>query len=105
MTPASARADGGAEGDAARIRRRVVVHGLVQGVFFRDSTRREADRLGVAGTVRNEADGTVRADIEGPPEAVERMLAWLRHGPPRAHVSGIDVLPQPPAGARGFTVT
>ena len=59
------------------IRRRVVVHGQVQGVFFRDTTRRQAESRGVAGWVRNRADGAVEAVFEGEPEAVESMLRLL----------------------------
>ena len=68
----------------------VVVHGEVQGVFFRDSCRAEAQRAGVAGWVRNERDGTVRARFEGTPEAVGRLLAWVRHGPRQARVDHVD---------------
>jgi acylphosphatase len=70
----------------------VVVHGEVQGVFFRDSCRAEAQRAGVAGWVRNERDGTVRARFEGTREAVDGMLAWVRHGPRQARVDHVDVV-------------
>jgi acylphosphatase len=68
----------------------VVVHGEVQGVFFRDSCRAEARRAGVTGWVRNERDGTVRARFEGTPDAVDRLLAWVRHGPRQARVDHVD---------------
>ena len=87
------------------IRRRVVVHGLVQGVFFRDSARQQAERLQVAGSVRNAPDGTVVAVYEGAPDAVEQMIAWSRRGPSRAHVDHIKVSPEAPKGDAGFTVT
>ena len=63
------------------VARRVTVHGRVQGVFFRDSRRREASSRGVAGWVRNCADGTVEAWFEGAPDAVEALVAWARRGP------------------------
>lgn len=66
--------------------RRVRVYGRVQGVFFRDSCRAEAERLGVAGWVRNEPDGTVLAHLEGEAAAVDALVAWCRSGPPHADV-------------------
>lgn len=86
------------------IRRRVVVHGRVQGVWFRDSTRREAERLGVAGWVRNTAGGTVEAVFEGPRAAVEAIVAWCCTGPPDARVSEVEVRDEPPEGLVGFAV-
>lgn len=82
----------------------VVVHGEVQGVFFRDSCRTEARSAGVTGWVRNEYDGSVHAHVEGSPDAVEAMLAWLRHGPRQARVEHVDVTPAEPAGLSGFEV-
>lgn len=73
------------------IRRHVIVSGRVHGVFFRDSTRREAERLGVAGWVRNVDDGTVEAVFEGEASAVEAMLAFCRRGPQRAQVDSLEV--------------
>ena len=86
------------------IRRRVVVAGRVQGVFFRASTREQARGTGVSGWVRNRADGTVEAVFEGPPDAVERMVAYVRHGPPRAQVERVEVVEEQPEGLRGFAV-
>ena len=86
------------------IRRRIVVHGHVQGVWFRDSTRREAERLGVTGWVRNTAEGTVEAVVEGPAEAVEAIVAWCRTGPPDARVTAVEVREEPPEGHVGFVV-
>ena len=86
------------------VRRRVVVHGRVQGVFFRDTCRREAEAVGVAGFVSNEPDGTVAAAFEGDVEAVRRMVAWCSSGPPSAHVSGVEVGDEPPTGQTGFSV-
>ena len=86
------------------IARRVVVHGRVQGVFFRDSCRRQAERSRVAGWVRNEPDGTVGALFEGPPAAVDAMVAWCHEGPPHASVVRVEVAEADPAGSRAFDV-
>lgn len=83
---------------------RVRVHGRVQGVWFRDSTRREAARHGVSGWVRNCPDGTVEALFEGPPDAVDAMVAWSRRGPSRAEVTGVDVDDAPAEGRDRFDV-
>jgi acylphosphatase len=82
-------------------RLRVLVSGTVQGVWFRESTRKEAERLGVAGWVRNLPDGRVEAAIEGPPEAVQAMAEWCRHGPPNAAVERVEAIPEPPTGEPG----
>jgi acylphosphatase len=89
---------------APTVRRHVVAHGLVQGVFFRDSCRREAARSGVAGWVRNRSDGTVEAVFEGADDAVGRMVRWMHSGPPHAYVERVDVDDLPPEGERGFRV-
>jgi acylphosphatase len=73
------------------IRRHVYVSGQVQGVFFRDTCARHAHQLGVTGWVRNRRDGRVEAVFEGETAAVERMVEWCRHGPPRAIVTGVQV--------------
>jgi acylphosphatase len=74
-----------------RVRRvRLVATGEVQGVFFRDSTREEARRVGVTGWVRNRRDGAVEAEFQGPPDAVEQMVTFCRHGPGRADVSRVQ---------------
>lgn len=86
------------------IRRRVTVSGLVQGVWFRDSCRQEARRVGVAGWVTNREDGRVEAVFEGEPDDVLTMANWMQHGPPRAHVVSIEIDEEPPAGATGFIV-
>jgi acylphosphatase len=67
-----------------------IVHGFVQGVFFRHNTRIEATRLGLTGTVQNLPDGTVRVIAEGPRERLDRLLAWLRRGPELADVERVD---------------
>lgn len=86
------------------IARHVVVHGRVQGVFFRDSMRREAERLGVAGWVRNRDDGTVEAWLEGPAGAVEELVAWAGHGPERAEVTRVSVDDERVTGCDGFAI-
>jgi acylphosphatase len=86
------------------IRRRVIVHGFVQGVFFRDSTRRLAQRHGVAGSVSNRPDGGVEAVFEGEAEAVERLVAFSREGPRGAQVDSIEVTEEEPEGLSGFAV-
>ena len=87
-----------------KVRYGVVVHGFVQGVWFRESCRREASSLGVSGWVRNRADGTVEAHFEGPERAVAQAVAWCRRGPPAAEVTGVDVTEEAPEGALGFQV-
>jgi acylphosphatase len=76
----------------------------VQGVFFRDATRREAERRGVSGWARNTPDGTVEVVLEGSRDAVEAMLAFLRDGPGHASVTRLDVAHEEPEGLRGFSV-
>ncbi|RKE17014.1 acylphosphatase [Streptomyces sp. TLI_171] len=87
------------------IRRRVLVSGTVQGVFFRDSCRRAAQAVGVAGWVRNLPDGRVEAVFEGDPPEVERMVAWMGHGPSRAVVERVEVAEEPLEGLLVFAVT
>jgi acylphosphatase len=87
-----------------RVRRRVLVSGRVQNVWFRDACRREASVHGVDGWVRNLADGRVEAVFEGEPAAVDALVAWCHHGPPRARVSQVDVQVELPAAEDGFTV-
>lgn len=86
------------------IRRRVVVHGTVQGVWFRDSTRRRAEAAGVTGWVRNRADGAVEAVLEGEPEAVDRVVRFCERGPRGARVEHIEVVDEEPAGLTGFAI-
>ena len=85
-------------------RKRVVVHGEVQGVFFRDSARGEAESQGVAGWVQNRSDGTVEAVFEGDDDAVERMVEFARRGSPQAEVEQVDVSDEEPEGLDGFEV-
>jgi acylphosphatase len=86
------------------VRRRVVVHGNVQGVFFRDSCRREAETRGVAGWVTNRSDGAVEAVFEGDADAVEALVNWCKQGSRGADVSSVDVEPEDPEGLSGFSV-
>jgi acylphosphatase len=86
------------------IRRRVVVHGFVQGVFFRDTVRRRAQQHGVSGWVRNTRDGTVEAVFEGDEDAVERLVEFCREGPRGARVDHVDVADEEPEGLAGFDV-
>jgi acylphosphatase len=86
-------------------RKRVVVHGDVQGVFFRDATREEARSHGVAGWVCNRADGKVEAVFEGDPGAVNDMVEFARRGSPQAVVDHVDVSDEEPEGAEGFSAS
>ena len=81
-----------------------MVSGQVQGVFFRDTCRRNAAGQGVAGWVRNLPDGRVEAVFEGTPDAVDRLVNWAGQGPPHAVVHGVEVYDESPTGLRGFTV-
>jgi acylphosphatase len=90
--------------DQELVRVRVLVQGRVQGVNFRYSAYREADRLGVAGWARNLPDGSVEAVYEGPREAVEEMLTWTRHGPEWARVSEMAIHDEAAVGEQGFTI-
>ena len=86
------------------IRLRASVAGRVQGVWFRESCRDQAQAAGVAGWVRNLADGRVEVVLEGPPAAVDEVLAWCRRGPRRARVDGVEVVDEAPVGEQGFRV-
>ena len=86
------------------VRRRVVVSGRVQGVFFRDSCRQEAERHGVAGWVANLPDGTAEIELEGAPEAVQAVVDWAHGGPASATVRSVAVYELPETGDGDFTV-
>ncbi|MBA2507485.1 MAG: acylphosphatase [Nocardioidaceae bacterium] len=86
------------------VRRRVVVHGEVQGVFFRDSCQAEAQAAGVAGWVRNTSAGTVEAVFEGPADSVEQLVGWCRTGSDQARVDQVDVEHEEPRGETAFVV-
>ena len=81
------------------------MRGVVQGVGYRFSAARAAALRDVSGWVRNRADGTVEAVLEGSPEAVESMVEWCRRGPPGAIVADIDVREETPEGIAGFSAT
>ena len=85
-------------------RARVVIHGRVQGVFFRAETRDRARSLGLDGWVRNTGEGSVEAVFEGDRDRIESMLVWCRRGPALAQVDTVDVDWETPAGERGFAV-
>jgi acylphosphatase len=85
-------------------RRRVVVSGRVQGVFFRDSVRQRAEAAGVSGWVRNTPDGTVEAVFEGDPAPVDELVDYCRRGPSRAEVASVEVTEEEPEGLTGFRV-
>jgi acylphosphatase len=86
------------------IRRRVIVHGLVQGVFFRDSTRRLAQQRGVNGWVSNRRDGTLEAVFEGERESVERLVQFAREGPRGAQVERVEIHDEEPEGLTAFSI-
>lgn len=87
-----------------RVRRHVVVHGDVQGVNFREETRKEAEGAGLAGWVRNRDDGAVEAAFEGDPDAVERLVEWCRSGPSSADVDDVEATDEDPEGESAFEV-
>lgn len=93
---------GAAPGGVVRVR--AVVTGRVQGVWYRQGCRREADRLGVAGWVANRPDGSVELEAEGPRPAVEALLGWARRGPSRAVVDRLAIEDLAPRGDVGFRV-
>lgn len=84
------------------MRRRVIVRGEVQGVFFRASVRRLAEGLDVSGSARNRDDGAVELVLEGPSEAVEQLISYSSDGPDQARVSGVEVSEERPEGLSGF---
>lgn len=85
-------------------RSRVVVHGRVQGVFFRDTTRRRARQDGVSGWVRNRPDGAVEAVFEGEGDDVERLVRFCREGPRGAYVERVERFDEQPEGLEGFSI-
>ncbi len=86
------------------VRRRLLVHGRVQGVWFRDSTRELAGREGVSGWARNRADGVLEIVLEGDPGAVATVAAYCEQGPPRARVSSVESEAEDPEGLSGFEI-
>lgn len=90
--------------NTSRAAARLVIHGRVQGVWYRQSCANEAHRLGVAGWVRNLPDGSVEAFVEGERSALEALVMWCHRGPPRAFVERVVVDASEPVGAVGFEV-
>jgi acylphosphatase len=86
------------------VRRRLVIHGRVQGVFFRDTLRRVAERNGVSGWARNTHEGTVETVLEGDEGAVDRAIKWAHQGPEGAAVERVDVREEQPEGLTGFAI-
>ena len=85
-------------------RRHLVVHGHVQGVFFRDTCRRQAEARGVAGWIANRPDGAVEAVFEGNPEDVDALVEFCRNGPRGAEVRSVDETGEEPEGLSGFRI-
>jgi acylphosphatase len=86
------------------VRKRVLVTGWVQGVWFRESCREQAVAAGATGWVRNLADGRVEVVLEGTEPAVDRVVRWCHEGPRRARVDGVEVTSEAPIGETGFRV-
>lgn len=86
------------------IRKRVIIAGRVQDVFFRDSCQQAAQQHEVAGWVANRGDGSVEAVFEGNEDAVREMIEWVRRGPSRADVTDVDVTDEQPEGLGDFSV-
>ena len=87
-----------------RVRAHVFISGRVQGVFFRESTKNNAEKLGVSGWVRNLSDGRVEAVFEGKERDVKRMLEWCRTGPKLAKVEKVEIIWEAPKGEKGFEI-
>jgi acylphosphatase len=86
------------------VRRRLIVRGRVQGVFFRDSLRRLAQQRHLAGWVSNRPDGAVEVVLEGDEDAVQRLVEFAHRGPRGAQVESVDVFNEEPEGLSGFSV-
>jgi acylphosphatase len=84
--------------------KRLLIHGRVQGVGYRESMRQEASRLGLSGWVRNRHDGTVEALVGGSAVAVESLIAWARRGPRFAQVEKVDIADAPASAGKGFSI-
>jgi acylphosphatase len=86
------------------VRRRLLISGRVQGVFFRDTCRRVAEEESVAGWASNLPDGRVEIVLEGDESAVDRVLQWCREGTDWSHVDSVDVSDEDPEGLSGFVI-
>lgn len=84
------------------VAKRLVISGRVQGVWYRESMRQEAQALGVKGWVRNRMDGTVEAVVEGSASAVEAIVHWAHRGPERAEVAAVEQHAAAPSGHAAF---
>ena len=82
----------------------MIIHGRVQGVFFRDTLRRRAESRGVAGWVCNRGNGTVEAVLEGREADIDALLGFCRQGPARAEVEHVDIRTEAPEGLVGFKI-
>lgn len=89
---------------ASHIARRLLIHGRVQGVYYRASAQAEARRLGLTGWARNLSGGEVEAIVQGPEATVERFTEWARTGPPKAHVTRLEVVVADPVPYEDFAV-
>lgn len=87
------------------IRKRTIITGRVQGVWYRARTQEQAETLGVSGWVRNRPDGSVEAVFEGEPTSVAAAVEWCREGPAHANVESVDVRDESPEGLSGFRIT
>jgi acylphosphatase len=87
-----------------RCRRRVLISGLVQDVWFRATTAKQAARAGVDGWVRNLEDGRVEAVLEGTADSVDEMIDFCSRGPEMAHVDRIEVVEESPENLEGFRI-
>jgi acylphosphatase len=95
---------GGGDNAGERVRLRLLISGRVQGVAYRYCMADQCRQLGVAGWVRNLANGSVEAEIEGDPKAVESVVAWARQGPPAARVVEVITDERPVRSGTGFEV-
>lgn len=86
------------------VRRHLVITGHVQGVNFRFETYRTARSLGAVGWVRNQPDGTVEAEVEGPDDVVDQVVAWCQDGPSAAVVESVEVTDVSPLGETSFEI-
>jgi acylphosphatase len=84
---------------------KVIITGKVQGVYFRETARQEALKLGISGLVRNEPDGTVYIEAEGENEAVNTFIRWCHVGPPGAVIESVSVSEQPAGGYTDFKIS
>jgi acylphosphatase len=86
------------------VRKRLVISGRVQGVFFRDTCRRVAEEEKVSGWASNLSDGRVEVALEGDEDAVDRVVQWCREGTDWADVDSIEISDEEPEGASGFVI-